>query len=392
MKDNCLKSSTDSKKYFVDLFSGAGGLSYGLEMSGFKCAFAVDNNEEAIDTFNTNHKNVPTYVGDVSKLKGPVLKKLLGKKKISLVCGGPPCQGMSTVGEGFPDDPRNFLFLQFVRIVKSVNPDFVLMENVTGLLGKKNEKILNGILKEFKKIGYVMHVKVLSSENFGVPQKRRRTIFIGNRKGYETSFPKPTHGKNGKLKPLVTVGDVFANLSYRKGKIHNHDLDSAQISKEIIKQRIKEIPEGKGIRYEEDERDFLPKRLWLGINWDTIDEGRLREEQYHRLGKNEVAPTIMTSRHTYFHPTETRYLTCREAAAIQSFPNRYKFEGTISQQWRQIGNAVPPLLGKEIGKQILKMLKEKKKAKLLESRIIRHNAFDYEKDIGEIPIAITKFL
>lgn len=392
MRNNCLKSSTDSKKYFVDLFSGAGGLSCGLTMAGLKCAFAVDNNEEAIDTFNTNHKNVPTYVGDVSKLKGPVLKKLLGKKKISLVCGGPPCQGMSTVGEGLPDDPRNFLFLQFVRIVKSVNPDFVLMENVTGLLGKKNEEILNGILKEFKKIGYVMHVKVLSSENFGVPQKRRRTIFIGNRKGYETSFPKPTHGKNGKLKPLVTVGDVFANLSYRKGKIHNHDLDSAQISKEIIKQRIKEIPEGKGIRYEEDERDFLPKRLWLGVDWDTIDEGRLREEQYHRLGKNEVAPTIMTSRHTYFHPTETRYLTCREAAAIQSFPNRYKFEGTISQQWRQIGNAVPPLLGKAIGKQILKMLKEKKKAKLLESRIIRHNAFDYEKDIGEIPIAITKFL
>ena len=169
-------------------------------------------------------------------------------------------------------------------------------------------------------------------------------------------------------------------------------MDSAQISKEIIKQRIKEIPEGKGIRYEEDERDFLPKRLWLGIDWETIDEGRLREEQYHRLGKNEVAPTIMTSRYTYFHPTETRYLTCREAAAIQSFPNRYKFEGTISQQWRQIGNAVPPLLGKAIGKSVIKMLKEKKKTKIMDSRIIRQNAFDYEKDIGESPLAITEFL
>ena len=386
-----MKSSKDKEHYFIDLFSGAGGLSCGLEMAGFKCAFAVDNNEKAIETFQQNHKNVPTYVDDISKLRGHVLKKIIGGKKISLVCGGPPCQGMSTVGEGIPDDPRNFLFLQFVRIVKAVKPDFVLMENVTGLLGKKNEKILHGILNEFKKIGYIMHVKVLSSENYGVAQKRRRPIFIGNRKGYETSFPKPTHGPNGNLKKLVTVGEKFANLSHY-GKIHNHDLESAQISKEIIRQRIKEIPEGKGIRYEEDEKAFLPKRLWLGVDWKTIGEGRLREEQYHRLGNDEVSPTIMTSRHTYFHPTETRYLTCREAAAIQSFPNKYKFEGTVSQQWRQIGNAVPPLLGKAVGLQILKMLREKKKATTLESKVIRQNAFDYEKDLTGELVPITKFV
>ena len=120
--------------------------------------------------------------------------------------------------------------------------------------------------------------------------------------------------------------------------------------------------------------------------------GRLREEQYHRLGNDEVSPTIMTSRHTYFHPTETRYLTCREAAAIQSFPNKYKFEGTVSQQWRQIGNAVPPLLGKAVGLQILKMLREKKKATTLESKVIRQNAFDYEKDLTGELVPITKFV
>ena len=109
------------------------------------------------------------------------------------------------------------------------------MENVTGLLGKKNEKILKGVLKEFKKLGYVMHVKVLSSENYGVPQKRRRTIFIGNKNRYETSFPKVTHGIHDKLKPIVTVGDVFTNLCYRKNKIYNHDVDSAQITNDLIK-------------------------------------------------------------------------------------------------------------------------------------------------------------
>lgn len=381
-----------SHTYFVDLFSGAGGLSCGLELAGLRCALAVDMNKEAIETFSANHNGVPTYLDDVSKLTTPTLKNLLGGKKITLVCGGPPCQGMSTVGEGIPDDPRNFLFLQFVRIVKTIQPEFVLMENVTGLLGKKNGKILNGVLKEFKKMGYVMHVRVLSAENYGVPQKRRRTIFLGNRMGYENEFPIPTHRKAGKIKQLVTVGEVIKNLGTRSGKILNHDVKSAQISSDIIKKRIEKIPEGRGIRYEEDEKELLPKSLWLGIDWKTIDEGRLREEQYHRLGRDDVSPTIMTGRHTYFHPTETRYLTCREAAAIQSFPNDYEFVGTVSQQWKQIGNAVPPLLGKSVGKAILKMNKEKNKAKVLESRVIRHNAFDYEKDIGNMIQPITKFV
>ncbi len=382
----------DSHTYFVDLFSGAGGLSCGLGLAGLKCALAVDMNKEAIETFSANHKDIPTYLDDVSKLTAPTLKKILGRKKITLVCGGPPCQGMSTVGEGIPDDPRNFLFLQFVRIVKAINPEFVLMENVTGLLGKKNGKILKGVLKEFKKIGYVMHVKVLSAENYGVPQKRRRTIFLGNRIVYENEFPIPTHGRTGKIKPPITVGDVIKNLKTRSGKILNHDVESAQISSGVIKKRVDRIPEGRGIRYEEDEKELLPKSLWLGVDWKTIDEGRLREEQYHRLGKNEVSPTIMTGRHTYFHPTETRYLTCREAAAIQSFPNNYEFVGTVSQQWRQIGNAVPPLLGKALGKTILKMIKEKKKAKTLESRVVRHNAFDYEKELIEDMVPLTKFV
>ncbi len=382
---------TLNEHYFVDLFSGAGGLSCGLSMAGWKCAFAVDNNKEAIDTFNANHKNVETYVDDVSKLKGTILKKMLDGKKISLVCGGPPCQGMSTVGEGIPDDPRNFLFLQFVRIVKAIKPEFVLMENVTGLLGKKNKQILDGVLKEFKKIGYVMHVQVMSAENYGVPQKRRRTIFIGNRISYETEFPIPTHGVSEKLKPLVTIGNAIENMKNKKGEILNHDIESAKISKELVRKRVEKIPEGKGIRYEEDEKAYLPKKLWLDVDWDTISEGRLREEQYHRLGRDEVSPTIMTSRHTYFHPTETRYLTCREAAAIQSFPNNYKFLGSVSQQWRQIGNAVPPLLGKAIGKAILKSIKMKKKATTLQSRIVRKHAFDYEKDMTQNLSSLTEF-
>lgn len=377
--------------HYIDLFSGAGGLSCGLGMAGLKCALAVDMDQVSIETFAKNHRGVATFTDDVSKLYSKTIRKLTNGKKISLVCGGPPCQGMSTVGEGMPDDPRNFLFLQFVRIVKTVRPEFVLMENVTGILGKKNEKILRGVLNEFREMGYVMHVKVMSAENFGVPQKRRRTIFIGNRLGYEIEFPKPTHRRTKGLKPLVTVGKAFEKINDRK-KILNHDVEASRISSDIIKKRIKKIPEGRGIRYEEDERELLPKKLWLGVDWKIIDEGRLREEQYHRLDRKDVSPTIMTGRHTYFHPTKDRYLTCREAAAIQSFPNNYEFLGTVSQQWRQIGNAVPPLLGKSLGKAIIKMKRDRRKTKLLQSRIIRRKAFDYETDIGEEPIPITKFV
>jgi len=379
------------KVYFVDLFAGAGGLSCGLEMAGLECALAVEMEPAAVKTFALNHRNAAIHADDVSKLDRKAIQSMTKGKKISLVCGGPPCQGMSTVGEGIPDDPRNYLFLQFVRIVSVLKPEFVLMENVTGMLGKKNQKILNGILKKFRSIGYVMHAKVMSAENYGVPQKRRRTIFIGNRMGYDIEFPKPTHGRNGGLKPIVTVGEAIANLRAASGEVLNHDVNSARISNDIARKRVERIPEGRGIRYEEDERDLLPKSLWLGIDWKSIDEGRLREEQYHRLSRSDVSPTIMTGRHTYYHPTETRHLTVREAAAIQSFPNSFEFAGSIAQQWRQVGNAVPPLLGKALGETITKMLREKRKAKILQPLVIRQNAFDYEKDLTEENMTITKF-
>ncbi len=163
---------------FIDLFCGAGRLSRGLEMSGFRCVLGVDNDKAAIATFERNHPHADAYLGDISDFSDYKFKKIAGKQKIHLICGGPPCQGLSTVGEGIPDDPRNFLFLEFLRAVTSVKPDFVIIENVTGLLSRKNAKITVGIIKQFAKFGYNMSVRVLSAVRFGVRQKRRRTIFI----------------------------------------------------------------------------------------------------------------------------------------------------------------------------------------------------------------------
>ncbi len=374
---------------FVDLFCGAGGLSSGLEMSGMRCVLGTDQEKSAIATFKKNHKNSETFTDDISKLTKVRLKKLIGGKKIHLVCGGPPCQGMSTVGTGIPDDPRNFLFLEFVRIVGELNPDYVLLENVTGMVGKKNEKILDAIMRRFSELGYVMSTKVLSAEHYGVPQRRRRTIVIGNRLGYEFKFPSPKFGEKKGLPQYVTVGNVLDKVSKNTA---NHDIKAARINDKKELERIKMVPEGKGIRYHSDEEKYWKKRLWLDIDWSEVTENhRLREMQYHRLDRKNISPTIMTGRYTYYHPVEDRYLTAREAAAVMSFTNEFVFEGTVSQQWRQIGNAVAPLLGKALGKAIFETNKKKKKVKTRQPRIVKSKAFDYEDDMLDENRAITDF-
>ena len=380
---------------FVDLFSGAGGLSRGLEMAGFHCVMGTDNDKAAMATFERNHPDAEAYLGDISDIPDQKFRKISKTQKIHLVCGGPPCQGLSTVGEGIPDDLRNFLFLEFVRAVKNIKPDFVVLENVTGILSKKNIQITAGIINQFRKMGYNMSVKVLSADHYGVAQRRRRSIFIGNKIELENIFPTPTH-----LNKIQTVKDAFSDMTFDE-KEHNHDLEAAQIKNELEKKRIMKIPEGKSVRYEEDEIAYLPASLKFDVDWDTIDEGRFREAKLKRLDRKKLSPTIMTGRHTYYHPTEPRYLTAREAASIQSFPNDFIFEGTISQQWRQIGNAVPPLLGRAVGKAIVKTYKEGvKMTKAQFDQIsgcsvdeliadVRAHAFDYKKAESERKIQKT---
>jgi DNA (cytosine-5)-methyltransferase 1 len=279
------------------------------------------------------------------------------------------------------------LFREFVRLVKITNPSYVIIENVTGLLAKKNEKTLQAIFSLFHKMGYTLDVQVMSAELYGVPERRRRTIIIGSRVNDKIVFPK-TQEK------ILTVGDALKNLKAKDGKVYNHDLDGAAIKKPLELERIKCIPEGKGVRYEADEKAyFKTKKLKLGIDWVNLRENRFRQTKYQRLDRKRPSPTIMTHRHNYFHPTENRYLTQREAAALQSFPNDFKFHGPLSAQWRQIGNAVPPGLGLALGKAIVAMNAEstqrktkksqmKLKTKLKSSELvtnIRKRAFLYTK-------------
>lgn len=380
-----------SKLNFIDVFAGAGGLSCGMEMAGWKCLLGVDFDKYAMETFKANHKDAEVYCGDIKELSSARLGELLKGETVHAVVGGPPCQGFSTVGMGNPKDERNRLFLEFIRIVKLTKPLFVVMENVTGLVASKNEDTLFAIFKKFGELGYHMNVKVMSADNYGVPEKRRRTILIGSRIGL-VDYPKETHNAivAKSFRPAATVGEVIADLRTKSGELHNHDITAAKIASDIDRKRIAKIPEGKGIRYERDEKAyFKTKSLKLGIDWENLPEGRFRQTKYHRLNRAEPSPTIMTHRHNYFHPVENRYLTAREAAAIQSFPNDFVFMGPVSAQWRQIGNAVPPLLGKAIGSQLLSHYKKSEKVALTKKvskaaientiRIMREKAFHYKE-------------
>lgn len=368
-------------KQFIDLFSGAGGMSCGLELSGMKCLLAIDNNKSAIQTFQFNHRDAKTIVEDINNVPTDQIKNILKNKKVDLICGGPPCQGFSTIGHNNSHDSRNFLFREFIRVVKALQPDYVIMENVTGILARKNEAVLNSILANFRELGYTVDVKVLSAHHYGVPQKRRRTIFLANKFGIKNLYPqqlfKEKHSENLDLPITRTVGWAFNNLIYDNRNVYNHELERATISNYLEKQRISYIPEGKSIRYERDQIAYLPRSLWFDVDWQNIHEKRFREAKLNRLDRNKYSNTINTNRTTYYHPVEDRYLTAREGAAIQSFPANYIFCGTLAQQWKQIGNAVPPLMAEAIGKAILRSDRQRE-------YIIQNNLEEDANDINKV--------
>lgn len=374
---------------FIDLFCGAGGLSVGLEKAGLDCLLGIDHISSAIQTFQINHPKAKSICGDISEIDSSNIKKIINNKKVDLICGGPPCQGFSTIGTNDKNDHRNHLFNEFVRIVKDLKPGFILIENVTGLLSKKNESTLISIFNAFEELGYSLSIRILSAHNYGVPQKRRRAIMIGNKFNIENKYPEIQYDEDNKhdlnTKKPHTLSWAFKHLINKNSK--NNEISTAQIKNEIERKRISYIPQGKFVRYEKNQLQYLPKELWFEVEWDKITENRFRQAKLQRLDLKQCSPTITTSRTSYYHPKENRYFTPREAAAIQSFPPEFEFTGSITQQWTQIGNAVPPILAQSIGESLLKMNANRtKKVKKINISIgeIRKTAFNYKYDISQV--------
>lgn len=338
----------------IDLFCGAGGMSLGLKMAGYNINLGLDFVKDCEETHKINFPNVPFICGDITEVKGTDILEKIGLKKgeITLISGGPPCQGFSTINgkSRFLENPKNKLFVQFVRIIDELSPTWFIMENVTGLLSMKSGAVKSAIIDAFRNIGYNVEAKVLNAADFGVPQNRKRAIFIGNNAGYNIEFPTPSHGEiknqleffdNNNLLPYRTVGDALDGIS-NESILPNHVLP---IHAEIVLKRMSFVPEGGDQRDIPDE--FKPPQKFLNT--------------YGRLHTHKPSNTIHTrfdvaSTGSLYHPVENRALTVREGARLQSFPDNYIFAGKKGSQYRQVGNAVPPLLAKAIGQKILSIM------------------------------------
>lgn len=302
---------------FIDLFAGCGGMSKGFELAGYECEGFVEFWQPAIDTHLENCKG--RLIGkDITKISDEDIKKI---GEIDLIVGGPPCQGFSVIRANTrsPDDSRNRLFEEFVRFVRILKPKYFVMENVPGIGSMKNmsgDYVLKDIFKEFEKIGYKLECKVLNSQNYGVPQMRKRVIFIGNRLDKKNEFPD--------FKNKVFLKEVL-NLPYGQIEEIQHVYDKISTKMGYKFSFVKE-----GNHYGSFRANYN-KLIWDGFSFTITKNGR------------------------YIHPKYNRLLSVREEARIQSFPDDFKFTGSIVQMYQQIGNAVPVLMAKVIGEKIMEM-------------------------------------
>ena len=332
----------------IDLFCGCGGLSKGFEMAGCNTVLAIDFWKDAVETFNNNHKNKVAICDDVSKISNDFLDDFTKKNKITGIVGGPPCQGYSTVGKRDINDDRNYLYLQYCRIVEKVKPEFFVLENVKGLLTLNNGKFKEDIVERFTKLGYIVDYKILNSADYGVPQNRNRVFFVGI-KNKKFKFPKEKLKKvttYEAISDLTSYEDKYttsAQTSYQKNmRGNNKQLKNNEFTVHTEKtiDVISKIPDGGKIT-------DLPKEFW---------EIRKYNKAFQRMNSKLQSNTIDTGHRNYFHYSENRIPTVRESARIQSFPDNFIFYGSRTSQYKQVGNAVPPLLANAIAIEIMKQI------------------------------------
>lgn len=346
----------------LDLFSGCGGLSLGFKLAGFKIKGAIDHDVDSIETFKRNFGKGKFFVKDINEVDKKFIKK--NYKNVDVIIGGPPCQGFSNANRWHKNysDPRNLLFLKFIEFVKIIKPKMVLIENVSGILSRSKGEIINNIKEILNKSGYKVDYKLLNASEFGVPQIRKRVFIVGNRLSSIEFF------KNLKKQKKVTVKDAISELyalEKKDDKKLNGKLDNDYI-KYLRKKNSKLL--NHDIVYPAESTIEKIKHVKQGDNWQSIpvklfknNRNNRHSSAFKRLKEDDFSVTIDTgnAHSNYFHPIYHRIPTPREAARIQSFTDNFEFIGSRTSQYRQIGNAVPPLLSKEIAKNFKKVILKK---------------------------------
>lgn len=354
----------------IDLFCGAGGLSEGFRQAGYHILAGNDFSQVAGATFAATHRQAKFLGGPIQGIPVREFIKASGVKagRLSVLTGGPPCQGFSVNNhQRGMHDLRSSLYLEYLRIVEGLRPDWVVLENVTGMTSAGGGEAVNAIIESLRSLGYNVDARILKAEDYGVAQERRRLVFIGNRIGLPVIWPERTHGS---AKPFANVWDAIGDLpplangenpgprpyaSKARSDLQKYVRDgSTRVTCHVASrlasvnvERMKHIPQGGSWR--DIPQSLLPKGMQRAKRSDHT-------KRYGRLKWDGLASTILTKCDphwgAYFHPEQDRAITVREAARFQAFPDWFEFQGSRTEQYVQVGNAVPPLLGLRIAEAI----------------------------------------
>lgn len=369
----------------IDLFCGAGGLSLGFTQEGFITSLANDIQECCVDTYAHNHPETPRdhiVLGDIREIVDNI-EVLLPSEGVDIVVGGPPCQGFSEANrQRLIDDPRNKLYRNFVQVVAKARPPFFVMENVKGM-----SKVKQQVIDDFSAIGYRTSARVLNAKDFGVPQNRERLIYIGNRIGVDNESIFDEIVSYGDTVPNYVLYDAISDLRPLKALREKNATETGSHESGYLIERksntfssayVTLINQGRTIqitcnhkaRYNNDRDIEIFGRMLPG---DKSDDPKIADimpyktrsgifkDKYCKLEPDKVCKTITAHMkfdcNMYIHPTQARGLTPREAARVQSYPDDYFFRGSYTKTYMQIGNSVPPLLGRAIARIVKKYVR-----------------------------------
>ena len=340
----------------IDLFCGCGGLSYGFEKAGYNILLGIDNDSKALETFELNHYGAKSICGDITEVTYEEdIKPLIGDQKIDVIIGGPPCQGMSLSGPRKFDDPRNKLYLSYIRLVKEIQPKAFVIENVPGLVGLFGGQIKDSIIEKFTEMGYQIQYKILCAADYGVQQNRKRVVFVGIKKG-EFVYPEIHENK-------VSCSMALSDLPTLEDELGEEVLDYLMQPQNEYQKIMRKNSEVVKNHIAANHSDRVKKIISLvpdGGNYKDLPDEYINSRNFHvawtRFASDKPAPTIDTGHRHHFHYKYNRVPTVRECARLQSFPDDFIFLGNKTQQFRQVGNAVPPLMAQCIAEQLKKAL------------------------------------
>ena len=376
------ESATKQEPTAISLFAGAGGCSLGFGQAGYNIRFATDLDSDAVKSYRRNFSRTPCEAVDIRELTADSVLQRIGLKpgELDMLLGGPPCQGFSSAGGKAGDDPRNSLLSHYIRLLEGIRPKWFVMENVEGLLTNGGGSHVRDAVAAFLEAGYSLNLEKVYAQGYGVPQRRKRVLIVGNRLGHDFIFPEPVTRfsgsifRKGEITFAIAVGDLppaaaEANVVLEFRELPRNELQaylraearsvtdhySGTLS-EIQLERVRGLQPGQTMKDLPGhlQHDSFRRRAFRRVMDGTPVEKRGGAPSgLKRLFADEPSLTITSAATREFvHPTDDRLLTLRECARLQTFPDSFEFAGSAASRIQQIGNAIPPILARSVAEHI----------------------------------------